>query len=150
MTPVATQAGLLTDEELGQATALRRRYKNDPVAFFVERLGVPRKWIWPKMVQVAEGIRDHQFVAVPAGHSVSKTHNMGHNIIPWFKTCFRPSTVITTAPSDNQVRNQLWREIHAGCVGARRPLGGEFDVGHASGRCDFGSVPAGGAGLVDA
>ena len=114
----------LTAEE----QALGRRllaYRKDPVGFEHEVLGVPRERIWPKMVQVAEGLRDHQFVAVPAGHSVSKTYQMGRLIV-WFKTCFQPSTVITTAPSDNQVKNQLWREVHGSFQGSRLPLGGKM------------------------
>jgi hypothetical protein len=34
--------------------------------------------------------------------------------------------VITTAPSDNQVRNILWRDIHAAYAGAKVPLGGKM------------------------
>jgi len=78
------------------------------------------------MVEVCEGVRDHQKVGVRAGHSVSKTFTMGRIIVPWFKTCFQPSTVVTTAPSDNQVRNQLWREIHASVNSSKIPLGGHL------------------------
>lgn len=98
-------------------------YRDDPVGFEVNVLGIPH--MWSKMREVAESVRDHQLTAVPAGHSVSKTYGAGRLVV-WFKTCFSPSTVITTAPSDNQVRNQLWKEIHAAYAGARIPLGGKM------------------------
>ena len=101
-------------------------YQNDPVGFATEILSLNPKYVWSKMRELCEAVRDHQFVAVRAGHSVSKTFTLGNVIVPWFKTCFQPSTVITTAPSDNQVRNQLWREIHAAYAGARVPLGGDM------------------------
>ncbi len=104
--------------------ARRIAYQQDPIGFAVDVLGMRRDWIWPKMVEMCEAVRDHQKVAVRAGHYVSKTYTMGRIIVPWFKTCFLPSTVVTTAPSDNQVRNQLWREIHAAWSSAKVPLGG--------------------------
>ena len=64
-----------------------------------------------------------------AGEKLIPTHNtftVGRVIVPWFKVCFQPSTVVTTAPGDNQVRNQLWREIHASYSGASVPLGGKI------------------------
>ena len=100
-------------------------YREDPVGFMREVLSVKPEYIWDKMVEVAEAVRDHQLVAVRAGHSVSKTYSLGRLAV-WFKTCFQPSTVITTAPSDNQVRNQLWREIHAAVNAAQVPLGGQM------------------------
>ena len=99
-------------------------YQGNPVGFMVNVLGMKPEYIWPKMVEMAEGVRDHQRVCIRAGHSVSKTYSLGR-LVTWFKTCWHPSTIITTAPSDNQVKNQLWREIHAAHAGARVPLGGK-------------------------
>ncbi len=100
-------------------------YRQDPIGFMTNVLSLKPEYIWPKMVEVAEAIRDHQLVCVRAGHAVSKTFSLGR-IVPWFKICFQPSTVITTAPSDNLVRNQLWREIHAAYSSSRVPLGGKM------------------------
>lgn len=104
----------------------REQYREDPIGFAVNVLGMKSDWIWSKMVELAEGVRDHQKVAIRAGHFVSKTYSLGRLVVPWFKTCFLPSTVITTAPSDNQVKNQLWREIHAAYYGSRVKLGGNM------------------------
>lgn len=100
-------------------------YRQDPVVFMTQVLDVRPHYVWSKMREVAESVRDHQFTAVPAGHSVSKTYNAAR-IAVWFKSCFNPSTVITTAPSDNQVSNQLWREIHTAYQGAKMRLGGHL------------------------
>jgi hypothetical protein len=77
------------------------------------------------MEEIANSVRDNQFTAVPACHDVSKTYGAGR-IVTWFKSCFNPSTVITTAPSDNLVKNQLWKEIHAAHAGAKINLGGRM------------------------
>ena len=100
-------------------------YRDDPVGFFVNVLGLPEEYVWSKMREVAESVRDNQVTLVRACHSVSKTFTSGR-VVPWFKTCYQPSTIVTTAPSDNQVRNQLWREIHAAYAGSRIPLGGKM------------------------
>lgn len=105
-------------------------YRADPIGFATDVLSLKPEHVWDKMVDLGEGVRDHQKVAVRAGHSVSKTFSAGRVIVPWFKVCFQPSTVLTTAPSDNQVRNQLWREIRAGFAGAKVPLGGKIHTLH--------------------
>lgn len=100
-------------------------YRDNPIGFLTDVLGVPKEYVWHKMEEVLNSVRDHQFTGVRAGHSVSKTFTSGR-VVPWFKTCFQPSTIITTAPSDNQVKNQLWREIHSAYAGSKVPLGGKM------------------------
>jgi len=117
------QTAELTDTEKSYERMLA--YRQNPVGFITEVLSLPREYVWRKMVEMLNSIRDRQFTAVRASHSVSKTFTLGRAIVA-FKTCFQPSTVITTAPSDNQVRNQLWREIHAAYAGAQVPLGGKM------------------------
>ena len=114
----------VTEEQIAIADAFTA-YRENPVGFAIDVLGLRPDYIWSKMVELLEAVRDHKKVCIPAGHSVSKTYSLGRIVVPWFKTCFQPSTVITTAPSDNQVRNQLWREIHAAKVSAQVDLGGK-------------------------
>ena len=116
-----------TAEQLAVTNDRMLEYQDDPIDFCNRILGIPDDHIWPKMREVAESVRDNQRTAVPAGHSVSKTFGAAR-IAVWFKTVFNPSTVITTAPSDNQVRNQLWREIHQAYAGAQAPLGGKMTM----------------------
>jgi hypothetical protein len=115
----------VTDEEF-KIAEIFDGYREDAVGFAVNVLGMREDYIWPKMVEMLEAIRDHKMVCIRAGHSVSKTYSLGRIVVPWFKTCFRPSTVVTTAPSDNQVKNQLWREVHAAVVSAKVDLGGKL------------------------
>ena len=100
-------------------------YQTNAVGFYRDVLGIPDEHIWSGLRRVAESVAANQLTAVPAGHSVSKTYGAGRLAV-WFKTVFQPSTVITTAPSDNQVRGQLWREIHAAFSGAKVALGGNM------------------------
>lgn len=122
--------GKLTTEQM--ELAIYRRfldYRQHPESFAREVIGIPRRYIWSKMSEILSAVARYQKVAVKAGHSVSKTFTVGRIIVPWFKSCFQPSTVITTAPSEHQVKNQLWKEIHAGFNGAKAngiPLGGQM------------------------
>lgn len=102
-------------------------YQQDPEGFMTTCLDVKPKHYWSKMREIAESVRDNQFTAVPACHSVSKTYLAGR-IAVWFKSCYFPSTVVTTAPSDKLVKEQLWREIHTAHTGAKVPLGGKMNT----------------------
>ena len=108
-----------------QIAAKWNEFQQDPKGFITTCLDVKPEHFWSKMEDVANSIRDNQFTAVHASHSVSKTYGAGR-IATWFKACFNPSTIITTAPSDNLVKNQLWREIHAAYAGAKVELGGKM------------------------
>ena len=108
---------IATEQEM-KITDSIEGYQQDPVGFCTDVLSLKPEYMWFKRVEILESVRDHQFTAVRASHSVSKTFTMGR-VVAWFKTCFQPSTVITTAPSDNQVKNQLWREIHAAYTAPR-------------------------------
>lgn len=118
----------ITDTDMEYAIRARfEGYRSDPIGFMTDILGVRSEHIWSKMRDVAESLRDNHYTAVPACHSVSKTYGAGRLAV-WFKTCFQPSTVITTAPSDTLVKEQLWREIKAAYAGALVPLGGKMHV----------------------
>lgn len=117
MIPATTEQKLLAEQW--------DRYQQNPKGFITTCLDVKPEHFWPKMEEIANSVRDNQFTAVPACHDVSKTYGAGR-IVAWFKSCFNPSTVITTAPSDNLVKNQLWKEIHAAHAGAKVDLGGRM------------------------
>lgn len=44
----------------------------------------------------------------------------------WFLTCFKPSIVLTTAPTGRQVEKLLWGELHSAYNSAKIPLGGKL------------------------
>lgn len=101
-------------------------YQDDPIRFFTDVLDVRRDFIWSKIVEIAESVRDNKKTAVKAGHSVSKSYSASR-IALWFLYNFYPSTVITTAPSHTQVEDILWREIRSAHASARVPLGGKVN-----------------------
>lgn len=94
--------------------------------FMTHALDVHPDHLWPKMIEVNNSVRDNERTAVGSGHGVSKTYGAAR-IALTFLYCYYPSTVITTAPSLNQVKN-IWREIRAAHVGARVPLGGKLTI----------------------
>ncbi len=100
-------------------------WRKDPIAFMVEALDVKPEYVWDKMIEVAESVRDNPRTAVGAGHSVSKTFT-APRIALWFLYCFQPSTVITTAPTHDLVVDQFWRELRDAHNNARIPLGGDL------------------------
>lgn len=104
---------------------LQKRWQADPIYFFTEVLDVNREHIWPKMVEICHSVRDNRKTHVPAGHSVSKTYTAGRLAL-WFLYSFPPSTVVTTAPTQKQVEEQLWREIRQAHTTAKIPLGGKL------------------------
>lgn len=100
-------------------------YRENPKRFFVDVLNVREDFIWNKMEEVINSVNKNQFTAVKAGHSVSKTFTVARLAL-WYLYTHHPSTVITTAPSNPQVEEIMWREIRAAHAGAKVPLGGEI------------------------
>lgn len=58
-------------------------YQDDPIRFFTDILDVKKELVWPKMVEIAESVRDNKKTAVKAGHSVSKSYSASR-IALWF------------------------------------------------------------------
>jgi hypothetical protein len=81
--------------------------------------------IWDKQIEVMQSVRDNPFTAVRSGHGVGKSHVSARTVL-WFLTAFRPSKVITTAPTWNQVINVLWAEINRIHRKSKMPIGGEL------------------------
>lgn len=100
------------------------KYQNDPIGFMVDILDVEDAHIWDKMVEMSEAVCTHDYVAVKAGNSLSKSYTLGR-LANWFLFTHYPSTVITTAPSNIQVEDILWREIRDSHAKAKIPLGGK-------------------------
>lgn len=107
----------LSDEEAADIMELCR---SDPEWFVREILGGDP---WSGQVEIMEAIRDHKEVAVKSCHSAGKDWICGRIAI-WFTFCMDPSLVITTGPTDRQVRGILWKEIAIAYKRARVELGG--------------------------
>lgn len=105
-----------------EAGEMLETWRNDPAKFMRDVLsGEP----WEKQVEIMEAVRDNTRVAVKSCSSSGKSWTAG-GIVLWFLLTHVPSTVITTAPTQRQVRDILWREIHSRYYGAKIPLGGKL------------------------
>ena len=80
---------------------------------------------WGKQVDVMESIRDFPETAVASCHGAGKSFIAGRCVL-WFLAAYQPSIVITTAPTDRQVKGILWKEIRLAHTRAKFPLGGKL------------------------
>lgn len=104
-----------------QVKTLQNRLQNDPSYFAEKVLG---KKLWSKQIEVLESIRDNSHTAVRSGHGVGKSFVSSIAVL-WFLYSFRPSKVITTAPTWLQVKSILWSEINKQHRTSLVDLGGE-------------------------
>jgi hypothetical protein len=104
-----------------QAAAVLDYYRADPLAWFRDVLGCEP---WSGQVEIAESVRDHEETAVKSCNSLGKDW-LSARIALWFLYCHKPSLVITTAPTERQVKGILWQELASAHANARMPLGGE-------------------------
>ena len=100
------------------------KYTKDPIKFFIEVLDVKPEHVWHKMEEIALSVLNHQFTCVKAGNSLSKSFTVAR-IALWFLYTQYPATVVTTAPSNIQVEEIIWREINSAFSNAKVQLGGE-------------------------
>lgn len=105
----ASELRALASEVAPDLLAPFARYRTDAAAFLTEVL---HETAWTKQVEVLDAIAHNNRVAVPASHSVSKTHTAAR-VAAWWVTIHPPGTVLvlTTAPTFRQVRNVLWPHI---------------------------------------
>ncbi len=104
------------------AEDILKRSRDDPVWFIKEVLGDKG---WLGQYEIIEAIRDHRRVAVKSCNSAGKDW-ISARVALWFLGSFFPSLVITTGPSDRQVKKILWRELAKAHSRARWPLGGQL------------------------
>lgn len=72
-------------------------------------------------IEISHAVRDHGRVAIKGGHGVGKTDCLG-DLPTWFLHCFDPAIIVTTAPSAEQVRNEVWRYIRLRVASATTDL----------------------------
>lgn len=88
--------------------AISERYKTDPGGYARDILGV--EW-WSKQIEVAELLLKPPYrVLVKASHKVGKTH-LGGGLVNWWYDIHDPGLALTTAPTDRQVKDLLWKEV---------------------------------------
>lgn len=101
------------------------RWSEKPNAFARRALGA--KW-WSAQREAAELLARNRRVAVRSANGVGKSY-LAAGLVLWFLMCHTPSMVLTTAPTERQVRHILWREIRRRHASAKRKLPGRlFDT----------------------
>src|SRR2546423_1673473 len=97
-------------------------YRRRPERFAKEVLG--STW-WERQRDVAASVAASRRVAVKSANGVGKTY-LAADLALWFLYTHQPSVVLTTAPTERQVRHALWREIRRRFQTARIPLIGKM------------------------
>ena len=82
----------------------------DPVTWVSEILG---EVLWSKQAEIARSVRDNRRTAVQSCHDVGKSF-VASRIVCWWIAAHPPGEafVVTSAPTFQQVRAILWREIN--------------------------------------
>jgi phage terminase large subunit len=97
-------------------------YRRRPEAFAIKVLG--SRW-WEKQREAARAVASSRRTAVKSANGVGKTY-LAADLALWFLYTHRPALVLTTAPTERQVRHLLWEEIRRRFRGARVALPGEL------------------------
>ena len=95
-----------TQQEAPRPHTSRKSIK-DPVAFVEHWLGEKP---WAKQRKILKALKDNRQVAVRSCNASGKTYTAALATI-WWLMAHEEALVITTAPSERQVKNTIWREI---------------------------------------
>jgi len=105
--------------------AVRLRGQRDPAWWVETILGCG---LWSKQREIIEALRDHKHVVVKSCNASGKSY-LAARAAHQFLYNHQPSIVITTAPTQRQVRGILWKEIRTAHANARYALGGKPNLG---------------------
>jgi hypothetical protein len=88
--------------------SIAERYRLDPEGYAHDILGVT--W-WQKQIEVARLLLTPPYrVLVRASHKIGKTH-LGGGLVNWWYDVHDPGITLTTAPTERQVKDLLWKEV---------------------------------------
>jgi len=119
LSPQDLAAALMAERGLLEERNKMRRYADDPVGFIRDVLG---EHAWSKQAEIAMSVRDNRFTAVPSCHSSGKSWLASRLILWWVSIhAVGEAIVVTSAPTDNQVRSVIWRETKGAHVRAGLP-----------------------------
>jgi hypothetical protein len=94
-----------------------RNIVSDPALFATHILGVG---LWDREAEILQSIKANRRTAVKACHGVGKTFTLAVATL-WWLARYPEGIVLTTSPTQRQVRTQLWSEIHRAVERARVP-----------------------------
>lgn len=143
---VASRAAELLAELRNSVTHRFARYRDDPVGFARDVLGVKP---WSRQAEILQAVADHDRVLVRSGHKIGKSLS-AVILALWFVATRPRARVMMTAPSADQVKKILWREMKdhyppaASIIGgpARMPKDPATGIQLAGGREIFGKTGA--------
>jgi phage terminase large subunit len=107
---------------------LHEHYLEQPHEFIADVLGATP---WHKQVEIVQDIFHYSRVAVKTCNSVGKSY-IAARIAVTYLMLYPDSIVVTTAPTWNQVKNVLWREIRSSIKKAEQITGIQLTQGQAS------------------
>lgn len=102
-----------------QVLKIRRK----PEIYFREWLGVERLEVYHH--NILDAFNTYDRIAIAATHAVGKTW-ITARIALFFLNMYKGAKVITTAPTNRQVKKLLWGELRSAHKKAKRPLGGRL------------------------
>ena len=94
-----------------------RNIVSDPALFATHILGVS---LWDREAEILQSIKASRRTAVKACHGVGKTFTLAMAAL-WWLARYPEGIVLTTSPTQRQVRTQLWSEIHRAVERAKVP-----------------------------
>jgi phage terminase large subunit len=97
-------------------------YRSRPREFALKVLG--SRW-WPAQEDVGRALLKNRRVVVRSGNGAGKSY-VAADLALWFLYTHSPAVVVTTAPTERQVRGVLWKVIHRRFATARKRLPGKL------------------------
>jgi hypothetical protein len=101
---------------------LKAECRNNPSRFNRRVLGRPAFW-W-RQHEIAESVRRYLVTLAPAGNMVGKSFSAA-GIVLWFLHNHAAPKVICTAPTQTQLEEVLWADVHKSHTNSRIPLAGK-------------------------
>jgi phage terminase large subunit len=109
-------------KKLLRGPEVRQKTYDQPEWYLTQVLGISP---WPKQVEILESVKVNEkticFSCVASGKSY-----IGGAAIPWWLTAFYPARVFIIAPTERQIKINIWGEFSKVYFGSRIPLGGEL------------------------
>jgi hypothetical protein len=110
----------MADLDPSEAARLIEAIRSDPLFFIKDVLGGEPDAQQEEIIRAFPGARR---IGVKSGHSCGKDW-LSARLALWFHLAHFPGIVVTTGPTDRQVRKVVWGEIKAAYMGSRIPIGG--------------------------
>lgn len=109
-------------EPLDDEKVLWTRIAASPRFFLEEVLGVK---LDEQQIPIVEAFAASRRISVKSGHSCGKDY-LSPRLGLWFWLTHQPCIVVTTGPTDRQVRRVVWGELRAAYKAAKIAIGGQL------------------------